>query len=595
MLALHPQWLNCGELSHPEYTHNRLAYLDLCGRSGVAVFYLAMRRALDVLLEHPRADPKRVAMTGLSGGGWQTIWLSALDDRIRVSAPNAGYIGQRERLYHRGDVGDLEQNPVDFLLVGDYPHLTALLAPRPTLLIFNEEDDCCFRTERAVPSVFEPVLPFYRLHHRAASFHCHSNVDPGTHNYDRENREQLYRFLDEVWRPGGPPSAAEMPCSDEVLSFEQLRAGVPGPAAGGRGRVDERTSGRVDEPGQRGFGGLAEELLPALPRLRWPEGNDRAAAEQWQGRARRQLAGLLRFRAVGPATPVAGEPAAAGPPDSMLIRRILRVEGAPPIAPALSLACRSAPLPPAAPVAATGWTLPVVELSPPEPVSTAVVIAQGRGEAVESVRTLLARKMRVVVADLLLCGECEPAARGAPGAPTRAQQAMLIGAAGERLLAIQASQLQALLTWAAEEFGSKRLTLAGVGRTAAVIAAVTAALEPEGVEQLLLVGLPASLKLLIEERVEYDDAPELFCFGLLERFDVRELLGMSAARRMTLESVWGGSERIQEELGGLAAFRRRLGEGSETMVRCEQRAPTPNPLPTGEGALRVVEPGPGIR
>jgi hypothetical protein len=54
--------------------------------------------------------------------------------------------------------------------------------------------------------------------------------------------------------------------------------------------------------------------------------------------------------------------------------------------------------------------------------------------------------------------------------------------------------------------------------------------------------------------VEYDACPELFAFGLLERFDVREILGMSAARRIRLERVAGGLARVQEELGGLAGF-----------------------------------------
>ncbi len=40
----------------------------------------ALQPAAHVLLAHPHADEERVAMTGLSGGGWQTAILSALDD-----------------------------------------------------------------------------------------------------------------------------------------------------------------------------------------------------------------------------------------------------------------------------------------------------------------------------------------------------------------------------------------------------------------------------------------------------------------------------------------------------------------------------------
>jgi cephalosporin-C deacetylase-like acetyl esterase len=41
-----------------------------------------MARALDILLHHDHADPERVAVAGLSGGGWQTIFFSALDTRV---------------------------------------------------------------------------------------------------------------------------------------------------------------------------------------------------------------------------------------------------------------------------------------------------------------------------------------------------------------------------------------------------------------------------------------------------------------------------------------------------------------------------------
>jgi len=160
MLALHPEFLGFGELKDADYRHSRAAYLDLCGINGVAVFYLVAKRGIDVLEMYPETDSTRIGMTGLSGGGWQTIMLSSLDTRISAATPNAGYIGLAARAHYPQDQGDLEQNSADLLSIADYSHLTAMLAPRPALLIYNEHDDCCFSSPRARLSVFEPVIPF---------------------------------------------------------------------------------------------------------------------------------------------------------------------------------------------------------------------------------------------------------------------------------------------------------------------------------------------------------------------------------------------------------------------------------------------------
>ena len=108
MLALHPEWYACGEVEGAAYRHYDIAFLDVIGIRGVSLFYLAMKRALDVLMLNPRTDPERVAMTGLSGGGWQTAVLSALDERIKLTVPVAGHSGVKPRITVMGDLGDLE-------------------------------------------------------------------------------------------------------------------------------------------------------------------------------------------------------------------------------------------------------------------------------------------------------------------------------------------------------------------------------------------------------------------------------------------------------------------------------------------------------
>jgi hypothetical protein len=50
-------------------------------------------RAIDYLQSRPEVDPARIGCTGNSGGGTQTSYLMALDDRISVAAPSCYITG----------------------------------------------------------------------------------------------------------------------------------------------------------------------------------------------------------------------------------------------------------------------------------------------------------------------------------------------------------------------------------------------------------------------------------------------------------------------------------------------------------------------
>ena len=272
MLALNTEFVGMGELT-ANREHNRIGHLDLCGKAGVAVFYLAMKRALDVLLNHPHCDPDRVAMTGLSGGGWQTAVLSALDERVTVIVPVAGHSPVWQRVSCMADIGDLEQVPSDLCTIADFDTVTALFAPRPSLLIYNLNDDCCFRSRRTRKSVFNPVKPLYDLLGVNDLFEFYENRDPGTHNYEADSRGQLYRFLNR--HLGLDTMKEDLPFENELLSESQLNVGLP----------EENAT----------FISLAFEAAKGLPRARVPKMN--SAKSQWMLKTRDQLKDVIQLPA----------------------------------------------------------------------------------------------------------------------------------------------------------------------------------------------------------------------------------------------------------------------------------------------------------
>lgn len=227
VIALSLEWLNCGELTNRENAHWFAGHLDLTGHSGVGLFYLAMRRGLDYLHAMPSVDRNRIGMTGLSGGGWQTILLSALDERIRVTVPVAGFssIASRVEVNDYGDVGDPEQSPSDVFQARDYTHLLAMVAPRPALLAYNAEDDCCFRASAVKPLLFDPIRAVYEAYRHPEFLQWHENFDPGTHNYQLDNRRAAYKFFAKHFRMN--PFEEDNVVAGEVRPYEELAVGLP--------------------------------------------------------------------------------------------------------------------------------------------------------------------------------------------------------------------------------------------------------------------------------------------------------------------------------------------------------------------------------
>lgn len=91
------------------------------GTSLMAVESMKVIRSLDVLLERPEIDRSRVAMIGLSYGGYYSLYIAALDPRIKAVVASCSF---REPPLVRESV--VEGRPLDLTS----PQQVALIAPR---------------------------------------------------------------------------------------------------------------------------------------------------------------------------------------------------------------------------------------------------------------------------------------------------------------------------------------------------------------------------------------------------------------------------------------------------------------------------------
>ena len=273
ILALNLEWIGMGELGTPENLHWNEAYLDLAGANGLGVMYLEMRRGLDYLWQHPHVDRKRIGITGLSGGGWQSIVLGALDERVTAALPDAGYLSSMS-LGGAEWVGDNEQSATDFNEFLDYTHLTAMRAPRPTMLIYNENDNCCFRAPRMKPFLYDDVRPFFALYGAQDKFSWYENTDPGDHNYQLDNRLHSYNFFAEYF--GLPAVSRESPAAADIKSRRELDVGLP------KNNLNLLT--------------LARQFVANIERPSVP--SDESVLTEWASKERSNLQHVVRYKPV---------------------------------------------------------------------------------------------------------------------------------------------------------------------------------------------------------------------------------------------------------------------------------------------------------
>lgn len=505
MLALNVEWLGMGQLGGDDFNHARMNQLDLCGTSGLAPFYLLLKRSLDILLELEHADPERVAVTGLSGGGWQTITISALDTRVKLSNPVAGYSSFLTRSQHLKDLGDSEQTPCDLATLVDYTHLTAMLAPRPALLTYNSKDDCCFESGYALPPLIEAATPVYRLFGHEDRLRSHVNDDPGTHNFERENREALYKMMGDFFYPGQSFDPQEIAADSEVKTAEQLAVPLPEPNAG--------------------FNSLARSLCQPLPRGAALPG-EAEAARQWQQERRQRLLEITRFKPYQATAVEHGSRAAA---DLEVTFWKLLMGGS--------------------------WTIPAVEIVSGSPQRTALLVSDGgRKTADDDAARLLAQGYRVIAIDPTSIGESNPG---------NDLYALLVSAVGDRPLAIEAAQLAAAARWSRQARPSHPITLVARGPRSSGVVLVTAAIEPEAIDRVELFESLGSLKETIENNWPVSRAPELFCFGLLEQFDLRHLVALIAPRPVVFHEP---GDRTKTELADAPAWYRLLGSEHDPLA-----------------------------
>lgn len=157
-------------------------------RRSLAMIVQAMNstRILDYLTSLKEADPARVGITGGSGGGSQTMLITALDDRIKVSAPAVMLSS-----YFSGGCPCESGRPIHLCGNGtNNVEIAAMAAPRPQLVISDGKDWTAHVPEIEYPYL-QKVYTWYGKQELVKNVH----LPEEGHDYGRSKRLAMYPFM----------------------------------------------------------------------------------------------------------------------------------------------------------------------------------------------------------------------------------------------------------------------------------------------------------------------------------------------------------------------------------------------------------------
>ena len=171
-------------------------------------------RTVDYLLTRDEVDPQRIGITGHSGGGTQSTYIAAFDDRILATVPEC-YITNIRRLWEWQGPQDAEQNFFQGIASGiDLADLLEVRAPKPALQITTTQD--FFSIQGAMETERE-VKKIYRAFGADENF---SRVeDDAPHAVTKKNREARYAFFQKHFNLPGDPKDHKV----EYLTPDELQ------------------------------------------------------------------------------------------------------------------------------------------------------------------------------------------------------------------------------------------------------------------------------------------------------------------------------------------------------------------------------------
>ena len=173
-------------------------------------------RAVDYMSRRPEVDSRQMGVTGCSGGGNQTMYVGAYDERLKCVVPTCS-VGTYES-YLGAACCMCEVVPSAISYTEEWA-LLAMVAPRALMITNATKDAIQFSVGKGAISLAKAKKVF-ELFRKAGSVK-QTVVDSG-HGYNKEMREAMYGFMTKHLKGQGDGKPIAEP-TIKTLDPEQLR------------------------------------------------------------------------------------------------------------------------------------------------------------------------------------------------------------------------------------------------------------------------------------------------------------------------------------------------------------------------------------
>jgi hypothetical protein len=181
------------------------ATLFLSGRTLAGVQLYENMRAVDYLQSRPEVDPKKIGVTGASGGGNQTMYAGAYEERFAAAVPVCSVGNYQAYLGAACCMCEVVPGALRFTEEGE---LLGLTAPRGLMVVNVSKDGRQFSIREARKSlvgaqfVYDVLGQPDRLYHSTFRWH---------HDYHQPIREAMYGFMTQQLKGAGDGSPIAEP------------------------------------------------------------------------------------------------------------------------------------------------------------------------------------------------------------------------------------------------------------------------------------------------------------------------------------------------------------------------------------------------